>query len=365
MSDDFISGLQDDLREAFERYEQRGPRRRAVGVLRPLALRPAVLLPAAAIAALIALAVFAVRALQPAPTPVRPHVVAELTIGGTPRDATLAGGTLWVTDFDGALLRVDPEAHRVSARFRVPSGFGRLAVDGGSIWLRGAGSDECVGGPQQLVRVDQGTGRIAVRKTVDAGTGLAAGGGAVWVPRCFEPPFGIDRLARDGTLTARISQFTAEGVALGDRALWAIATDGTVVQADPTTARITQRHAKLAPLSNPNTTNTKALVSDGTDGAWVISSGRAALFHISRAGAVRRIPIDPAAQPLLAKAGDALWFETADRLGAHHRLVRIDSRTGRVTATLELGAQRPIALVADGDQLCVLTGNGRLLFVRS
>jgi hypothetical protein len=323
-----------------------------------------VVLQVAAAAALLACVVFAVGELRPAPTPVRPRVVADLAIGGTPRDATLAGGSLWASDFDGAIVRVDPEAHHVLARLPVPSGFGPLAADGGSIWLRTAAFDACEAGQQQVLKVDTSSGRIALRKPVPPGLGLAAGGGAVWVPRCYLAPAGVDRLDRNGALTGRMPGITADAVALGDGSVWAIGHDGTVVEADPATARIRQRHAKLAPLANPDTMNTKALVADGT-GAWVISSGRAAIFHISSTGAVRRIPVDPSAQPLLTKAGDGLWFETADRFGAHHRLKRIDTGSGRVTATLELGARRPIALVPDGDQLCVLTGDGRLLFVRS
>jgi outer membrane protein assembly factor BamB len=291
--------------------------------------------------------------------------VAEVALGGTPRDATLAGGSLWTTDFDGAILQVDPESHRVVARFKVPSGLGPIAVDNGSIWLRTAAFDACEAGQQFLVRVDASSGRITLRHAVPPGLGLAAGDGAVWLPRCAQLPTGIDRVDRNGELAGRIPAITADAVVLQGGSLWAIAHDGTVVRADAATGRIKQRHAKLAPLANPDTTNTKALVPDDTGGAWVISTGRAAIFHISGAGAVRRIPIDPSAQPLLAKAGDGLWFETADRLGAHHRLVHIDARTGRLTATLELGSRRPIALVPDGDQLCVLTSDGRLLFVRS
>jgi hypothetical protein len=68
---------------------------------------------------------------------------------------------------------------------------------------------------------------------------------------------------------------------------------------------------------------------------------------------------------MLAKAPDGLWVTTADRLGGHNRLIRVDPVTGKPTAMLELGAQRPVALIPAGDELCVPTSNGSVVFVRT
>lgn len=362
MSDDFIHGLQGDLVEAMDRYERRGRFRRLSATLRPPRWRTTGLLQAATIAALLACVVVAAQTFQPSPPPLRPHVVAQVAIGGTPMDAVLAGGSLWATDFTGSVVRVDPATHRVIRRIEVPSGFGPIAADAGSVWLRSAPYEGCYGG-LQLTRIDIGSGRITLRRGVIGGNGLAAAGGAVWVPRCSSDANGIDRRDSSGAVTATVPIAGADAVVTGGGSLWALTHDGTVVQADPTSARVIQRHPRLAPLADPTSTGAKALAPDGA-GVWVISSGRATIFHVTQSGVVRRIRVDAAAQPLLVKARDGLWFAAADRLGGHHRLERIDPDSGRVTAQLDLGHRRPVALVPFGDQLCVLTANGAVLFVR-
>ena len=45
-------------------------------------------------------------------------------------------------------------------------------------------------------------------------------------------------------------------------------------------------------------------------------------------------------------------------------LQRIDPETGRVTARLAIGDQQPVALVRAGDDLDVVTAQGRVLVVR-
>jgi hypothetical protein len=39
--------------------------------------------------------------------------------------------------------------------------------------------------------------------------------------------------------------------------------------------------------------------------------------------------------------------------------------TGRASAALDLGVQRPVALVPAGDELCVPTSDGSVVFVRT
>ena len=104
MSDDFITGLQRDLVGAMERYERRRLR----------LPRPGPLVPVAAAAALVVAVILVARTFAPMQPPARPHIVGSITIGGTPMDATLAGGSLWVTDFNGAVIRIDPASRRAA-----------------------------------------------------------------------------------------------------------------------------------------------------------------------------------------------------------------------------------------------------------
>jgi len=91
--------------------------------------------------------------------------------------------------------------------------------------------------------------------------------------------------------------------------------------------------------------------------------GRAAILRIEHGRVARELPVDPAARPLLAVARDGLWIAATDRSRTGNRLIRYDVPTGRPSATLELGTRRPVALIASGDRLCVITGDGRILFV--
>ena len=116
------------------------------------------------------------------------------------------------------------------------------------------------------------------------------------------------------------------------------------------------------PAARCDASSTNSLVADGA-GVWLLSPTRAAIMRIQAGRVVKGLPVDASAQPVLAKARDGLWIATADRLGGHHRLIRIDPASGKPTATLELGRERPVALIPTDDQLYVPTADGKILFV--
>jgi hypothetical protein len=365
MTDDFIRRLQSDLVEAMERYERRGSRRRFASGTHLPGLRPATLARVAAAAAVVVAVVVAARNLAPETPPARPHVVAVLTIGGTPVDAALAEGSLWASDFTGSVVQIDPSDRRVIARIEVPGAPQPVATDSGSIWVQTLGS-HCDG---NLVHIDATSGSIVGRTRQDypsEGAGdavLAVAGGGVWLKRGC-PRQSLDRLDRTGRVTAHVALASVDGLAPAAGNLWAIGHDGTLTQIDAASGRVRKRWPELAPLSDPTTSSAKALVADGVD-AWVLSSGRAAILHIERGRIVGQILVDAAARPLLAKAPDGLWIASSDRLAGHNRLIRINPHTGKPTATLQLGDQRPIALIPTDGQLCAVTADGKILFIQS
>ncbi len=361
MSDDFIRALQGDLVEAMERYERRG----FTTGRRPRSPRPASFARLAALAAVLVAVVLAVRTLAPEPQPVRPRVVATLAIGGSPVDAVLADGSLWASDFTGSVVQVDPGARRLTARVPVTGAPQPITTDAGSVWVQTAGA-HCEG---FLLRIDAVSRRIADRTALpypseqDGALAPAAGGG-VWVKRGCASREGLDRLDGDGAVKTGVALPRVDGLAAAAGNLWAIGHDGTLTQIDRGTGRVRRRWPGLAPLADPNTSATKALVADGT-GVWVLSTGRAVILRVEDGRVARRIAVDESARPLMAVAPDGLWIASADRLGRANRLTRIDPETGRPTATLALGGQRPVAIVPAGDELCVLTADGEVLFVRS
>jgi hypothetical protein len=183
MSRDFIDGLHDDLVGAMGRYERRRRRMRPWRMPRPVVLVRAAAVAAAALALLIAL-----RGFERDRPPARPHVVAVLAIGGQPVDATLAVGSLGVSDFTGLLVEVDAGAHRVIRRLEVPGAPEAVAAGAGSVWALRTGATHCGG---DLLRYDAGSGRLVGRRSLpyppDGWTagGLASAGDALWVRSCL------------------------------------------------------------------------------------------------------------------------------------------------------------------------------------
>jgi hypothetical protein len=220
-----------------------------------------------------------------------------------------------------------------------------------------------------LIRIDAASGQIVTRRSwphpSEQPAALAAAGGSLWIKRgCAVRGEGVDRLGPAGDVTARVTLTSVDGLAAGTETLWVLGHDGTLTQIDAASGRVRQTWPGLAPLSDPNTRGTKALVADGA-GVWVLSTGRAAILHVERGRVVRQIPVHASTRPLLAKAGDGLWISAADRNGTDNRLVRLDPDTGSRTATLNLHDQRPIALVPTEGRLYVVTSNGKILVIRS
>jgi outer membrane protein assembly factor BamB len=358
MSRDFVDGLHDDLVGAMERYERRRMRLRMP--------RPAVLARAAGVAAAAVALFVAARGFAPDRSPARPHVVAVVKIGGQPVDAALAGGSLWVGDFTGSLVEVDVGAHRVGRRIEVSGAPEAVAAGAGSVWAVQTGVTHCGG---DLLRYDAGSGRRLDRRPVpfptDGSTagGLASAGDALWVRSCASGE-GVDRLGPTGAVTARVRLAAVEGVAVGGDSVWALGRDGTLVEIDAASGRERHRWRRLAPLRDLTFTSAGGALAADRAGVWVLSTGRAAILRVERGRVVREISVDPYARPLLAAAGHRLWIAATDRAGTSHRLVAFDPRTGSPSATLDLGHRRPVALIGSGDQLVVVTGDGRILFVR-
>jgi hypothetical protein len=365
VTDDFMRALRGDLVEAMERYERRSLRRRLAARLRPPLPPRATLGRLVASAAVVVALVVAAREFTPAPEPARPRIVAVLSIGGTPVDGVLAEGALWTSDFTGSVVRIDPGAHRTIARIDVPGAPEPVTAGAGSVWVQTAGR-HCEG---DLVRIDAVTSRVvgsAPRAYPGEQDGAVAadGDGAVWVKRGCAQREGIDRVDGAGEVTARITLGGVDGLAAAGEHIWAIGHDGTLTQIDRVGRRVVNRWPGLAPLADPNTRATKALAVDG-GGVWALSTGGAEILHVDGGRIVQRIPVNASVRPIIARAPDGLWITSADRFERRNRLIRIDPRTGEPTATLDLGDRRPLAIVPAGEQLCVLTADGTVLFVSS
>ena len=355
---DYITGLRADLVDAAARHGRRRRARRVPVSLNPRAWRPATALGVAAVAASVVAVVIAVSTLAPPqPHPGRLQIVAELRLPGQPMDAVLAGGSLWVADFSGDVIRVDPAGRRVVARIPVGGNPRAVTAGEGGVWVISTNDD--IDG-SLLIRIDPRTAEVVERIPVDGYvTTIADGAGGVWLVDLHRPRLDrIDPASR--ALTARIPFPRAVAVTAAGNTLWARGDDGTVVAVDGDLGRIVQRLHGVAFAPDPGVLNT--LAADG-DEAWVANYNAGNVLQIRAGQVVRRIAVGPAPGPL-ALADDTLWVASSDDAHRRYRLSRIDPDRGNITGTVELGSHPPKALLPAGPGLWVIATDGTALLIQ-
>ena len=173
----YISELRRDLVEAAERQARAG---RAIRVSRPLhprAWSPSALAGAAAVAVALVAVVVTLSTLAPPPKPSDAKIVATVHLGGQPRDAVLAGGSLWIADYEGRVLRLDPATRRVRARTRVGGTPISVTAAGAAVWVMSIDDDS---GGSHLYELDARSGKVLDRVAVNGYAGaIAAGAGGL------------------------------------------------------------------------------------------------------------------------------------------------------------------------------------------
>ena len=164
-----------------------------------------------------------------------PHVLSETMVGDGPSDVTAAFGSIWVSNHhDDNVTRVDPTTEAIIATIPVGGQPELMAVGMGSVWE--TNYDGTIG------RVDPS----ANSATSIGHFGHLCGGptltpGAVWVYRCDEPRTYVARVdVRTGKTTARIPAGQVESSLLfADGFLWmTTSSPGKILQLDPNTGKV-------------------------------------------------------------------------------------------------------------------------------
>jgi glutamine cyclotransferase len=362
---DYISGLRTDLVEAADRERRRGAVARTTRPLHPRAWNPGIATGATAIAAAAAAFVLVVLALAPrrADRAASPEVVATIRVAGTPTAAAYGDGCLWITDFAGRLVRVDPATGRVVGRYALGAQPTAVAAAPDAIWVRTA-AEGPNGGTGSVLRVDPASGRVVARAKVGDGEGIAVAGDSVWVPRRFNNDERIDRIDRARTaVTGRVDVRNVAGIAGARGALWAGVQEGTIVQIDPRDGRVLERWPALAPSAG----DLARTLAPDAGGLWVLSTARNLILRIENGRVVRRIAVAPGVRPILARTRGGLWAATGGGSTAGPAadgVERIDPATGRVVERIDLHGEPALALVPAGRDLAVVTEGGRVIVVR-
>ncbi len=235
-----------------------------------------------------------------------------------PVSMTSGAGSLWVLDFSGPLLRIDPASGAIAKRFPVRGLGADVAYGNGFIWV--ITDEPTAGGDQEyLYKIDPFRDVIVTAAPIPgAGTSCAASPGpqGIWIG-CA----GVDHvtLINQGSLKPAQSLRVDSGgyipqIVPGQKAVWVLTPSG-LARADPATGRITAiihtGHASSA-LSAP------ALIRDSAGRLWITGS----LLTLVTPGTLTAYPV--ARTPHLisaAAAGPAIWIDTGSTL------VRLQAQT--------------------------------------
>jgi DNA-binding beta-propeller fold protein YncE len=260
-------------------------------------------------------------------SPPRPCTVARIDPGsnrlvGQPTrlpadgwDLAVGAGSVWATQFDGRLVRIDAGTGRISARISArPIYFGSVVTFGGGFVWTGNDDERNQGG--SVSKIDPATNRVVGNL---AGLGspqsIAFGHGAVWVADHAGWLVKIDP-ATLKVIARRRLDFGPHGVVVTVHAVYVADAHGArLLEADPQTAKV-RRIAELSP----------GPIHPVVGAGWIWSSSAAA------------------------------WDDTAE----DDRVMRIDPRTLRIVQTLQLGGNVPSVAFGFGS-VWVPVGTGSVI----
>jgi streptogramin lyase len=204
--------------------------------------------------------------------PATGRTVATVAVGEVCCDLSEGGGGVWVVDPRGAVVKVDPARNAVAERFEVPLNRNvhvNAVYAGGAVWVS---SDDSA-----LLRLDASSGK---RTTVETGGGVPflAQDGLVWgaAPTRL---WAVDE--RTGRVTRTIDladSMEVLSLAVGPDAIWVglrrPGRVGTVVRLDPASGEV---RAESRDIDIP------ARIVLAFSSAWVTDSGSSSLYRLATA----------------------------------------------------------------------------------
>jgi streptogramin lyase len=359
---EFITGLRGDLVRAAEAFERRGrfgrvnwPLRRRVWT--PAAIRGGLAVAACAVAVLVAVIMLAT---PPASEPGRLRISAIVRVGGDPTDAVVAGGSVWIGDASGGVTRVDARRAEIIGRVPTRGGVPALATGERQLWVARLSKRNTA----TLLRLDPATGRITARIP----TGVTIGGllvshGHVWFSDLSNGTLtSVD--SASGRVTARIRAVRAshEGqLAANASTVWWLGSDGTLTAIDgvsgATVARVRHAVPVVTSIMGP------AKLAADANGVWISDPDNDTVTRVEGDRITRRITIGPRIDRI-ATTQDTLWVTYGNQLRGRTTLAKVDTRSGRIVATVSLGLHRPTALAPDDTSAWAVGIDGNALLIR-
>ena len=240
-----------------------------------------------------------------------------------PVSMTSGAGSLWVLDFAGPLLRIDPASGAITKRFGVRGLGADVAYGDGYIWM--ITDDPAVGGGQEyLYKIDPSRDVIVKAAPIPgAGQDCAASPGphGIWIG-CADVDhitlINQDSLKPTQSLPVDSGGFTPQ-IVPSRNVVWVLTPSG-LARADAATGRIT---AVIRTGYAPSALSAPALIMDSAGRLWITGS----LLTIVIPGNLTAYTV--ARTPDLISAatdGQAIWVETGSAL------VRLQVDTPHATA---------------------------------
>ena len=362
MTEDFVTRLRLQLREAALREERRTPVALRVVRARRGLPGPAPLAAALAVALLALVVALGTLALRGEPEPAVPKVTGIYPVAASLSPLAPGYGAVWTADpIRGQILRIDPATRRVVKRIPVHAE-AVVATGAGAVWAL-AGDLQYSGdkGPLRLLRIDPATNRIVARIPLrgPAGRGFAPFGlqidqGAVWVVG----DTGVLRIDPRRNVADRfvpLAESTRGAVAEGD-GVWVLALDGRLRRVDTLSGRAVGR-ARVR-------TTGKSHLFGGPPGTLTVSGGDTiALLDRPSGRTLWRKTLDGEVRYSLAD-DDVLWTVVSRAPIEPDRLVRLDADSGHRRGQVALPEPGVAGMAKVGRDLWLATPGGRIVVVR-
>jgi hypothetical protein len=290
-------------------------------------------------------------------------VVGGFHLEAQPRDAVAAGGYVFVADYGGRLLRIDPRTgHRHEiATTRDGALPVSVAEASGAVWAMTVNPGP--GHPRStLLKLNPRTGRrLGALPLANESQAIAVGAGGIWREATVRTPRSlhagvIERIdPRTGRRTAEFPG-DSQAIAASARSVWTRNGD-TVTQRDER-GGVVNRVRGISPAVGFE--DQRSMIADD-DGAWVVGQSDGLLYRIEQGRVVKRLRVGGLAGAI-ARTRSAVWV-TAMVGASRFQLVRVDPDDGTVTGRVAIGSDQPQTIVPVGKQLWVITGRGDVIRV--
>ena len=228
-----------------------------------------------------------------------------------PISMTSGAGSLWVLDFSGPLLRIDPASGAVTKRFQIRGLGADVAYGDGFIWMI---TDEPTadGDQEYLYKIDPSRDVIVKAAPIPgAGQDCAASPGprGIWIACAAVDRITLinqDSLKPTQSLPVDSGGYTPQ-IVPSRNAVWVLTPSG-LARADPATARIT---AIIDVGYVPSAMSAPALIMDSAGRLWITGS----LLTVVIPGTLTAYPVAHTPDLISAAAdGAAIWADTGPTL---------------------------------------------------